>query len=406
MNRTLQTIALPAIVGLAVLAPRAAAQDFDDPLVTITAGTVAPRAKVTIRWSITNWDNKTIAACRHGIYISTDRTITTADTLIQTVETPQMGKMQIIREFEWTVPEDVPRGTFYIGGISDHLRQVNESNEGNNVTTDPKSYPFYGAPDLTVAYRIPSETRFARGGTYTVTAPVQNLGGYPSTPTYLEVMVSLNNTLGASDPVLAKVAVPALLARQTVNVQARITIPVDFPIGSYYLGYWVNRAQDARGESELRNNTRVYGVRYYQEGSFWTFGGGCRGRSGLVPGIQPSSTGGDPHVGGSVAYVMSRGQRDVAVLVGLGLSRHTWNGLLLPRDMGAFGAPGCVLYTSLDLLVGVRTDSGGQASLSLGLPSSVPVGTKYYTQFFSADPVNSLGLVFSPVVETTVGSTR
>ncbi len=106
---------------------------------------------------------------------------------------------------------------------------------------------------------------------------------------------SKNNTLGASDRVLAKVPVPALFSNQSVSITARIKILADFPLDSYYIGYWINRAQATRGESSLQNNTRVYSARYYQKGSFWTFGGGCRGSNKLVPRIYAASSSTDPH---------------------------------------------------------------------------------------------------------------
>ncbi|MET4214343.1 hypothetical protein [Bradyrhizobium sp. LA2.1] len=73
-----------------------------------------------------------------GIYLSTDATITTGDTLLTTLTTSstlatvsQPGYYDL-HTVTLTLPGNLAPGTYYVGGISDYNNQLTESNELNN----------------------------------------------------------------------------------------------------------------------------------------------------------------------------------------------------------------------------------------------------------------------------------
>jgi hypothetical protein len=80
----------------------------------------------------------------------------------------------------------------------------------------------------------------------------------------------------------------------------------------------------------------------------------------------------------------------------LGISRTSWGAIALPLDMTPFGAPGCSLQASADLVAGL-TGGGATRSLPLGIPlQPVLLGREFYAQAFVADPLaNALGIVVS-----------
>ena len=74
-----------------------------------------------------------------GIYISTDATITTSDTLLTTISTsPTLATVSQPGYYDHqtvtvTLPGNLAPGTYYIGGIADYNNQLAESNETNNT---------------------------------------------------------------------------------------------------------------------------------------------------------------------------------------------------------------------------------------------------------------------------------
>lgn len=80
-----------------------------------------------------------------------------------------------------------------------------------------------------------------------------------------------------------------------------------------------------------------------------------------------------------------------------GVSTTSWNGIPLPLDLTAFGAKGCRLYVSFDATFPTATDSRGQATLALPIPSDNGfLNAPFNLQFLLLDPgANSMGLTLT-----------
>lgn len=69
-----------------------------------------------------------------GVYLSTDSTITTADTVLATFAVPAIGSLSsTTATLALVFPGNLTPGTYFIGAIADINGQVAESNEANNV---------------------------------------------------------------------------------------------------------------------------------------------------------------------------------------------------------------------------------------------------------------------------------
>src|SRR5260370_772329 len=73
-----------------------------------------------------------------GIYLSTDSTITRADTLLTTVASPGLAAVGQSGYYDQqnvlvTLPGNLAPGTYFIGGIADHGNAMDESNETDNT---------------------------------------------------------------------------------------------------------------------------------------------------------------------------------------------------------------------------------------------------------------------------------
>jgi len=71
-----------------------------------------------------------------GLYLSTDSTITTSDTLLGTfaASTLQAGGSQN-QSISFSLPTNLAAGTYYLGAMADATSKVAESSESNNVST-------------------------------------------------------------------------------------------------------------------------------------------------------------------------------------------------------------------------------------------------------------------------------
>ena len=100
-------------------------------------------------------------------------------------------------------------------------------------------------------------------------------------------------------------------------------------------------------------------------------GSGCPDALGRVPGL--GAYGGEPDVtngNASFGLLVSNIAPSSTPSLIFGFSSTSWNGYVLPLDLGQFGLSGCTLYTSLDVLVPLAANSAqpAAAAITLGVP--------------------------------------
>jgi uncharacterized delta-60 repeat protein len=89
----------------------------------------------TISYTINNIGTAAAAGSTTGIYLSTDSTITTSDTLIATHATPALaGGGSDFETASLSFPADLAPGTYFVGAIADHNGQIAEAGETNNAS--------------------------------------------------------------------------------------------------------------------------------------------------------------------------------------------------------------------------------------------------------------------------------
>ena len=89
----------------------------------------------TISYTINNIGTAAVAASTTGIYLSTDSTITTSDTLIATHLTPALaGGGSDFETALLSFPADLAPGTYFVGAIADHNGQIAEASETDNAS--------------------------------------------------------------------------------------------------------------------------------------------------------------------------------------------------------------------------------------------------------------------------------
>ncbi len=217
--------------------------------VAVNKTTVAPGDSVTIDAYNMNLGNGVdTTSTTAGIYLSTDATITTSDTLLTTLTTtatlatvsqPGYYDHQTVT---LSLPGNLAPGTYYIGGLADynnHLTESNETNNSYNVVQITVTAP--AQPDLS-EYVAVNKTNVAPGDSVTIDAYNMNLGtGVDTTPTTAGIYLSTDATITTSDTLLTTLATTATLAavgqsgyfdHQTVT----LSLPGNLAPGTYYIG--------------------------------------------------------------------------------------------------------------------------------------------------------------------------
>lgn len=175
------------------------------------------------------------------------------------------------------------------------------------------------------------------------------------------------------------------------------------------LHVWVNGALELSVNGTFNTNGRFGGYQFSQHmtcfqfplaGSFNQLGTGCRGSAGTPYLFSPAV----PSVGTDFPVIVANVPPSAVSLLVIGASNTTWNGLPLPIDLGAFGAPGCNLYVSGDVFL-PATNYNGTVYVALPLARTLRPSTRFFVQGLAVDlAANPLGVVFSNAAAATVGT--
>jgi subtilase family serine protease len=129
------------VVPITLRAPQSAASPQPDlsEYVAVDKSTVDSGGSITIDAYNMNTGNAVSPGSTAQIFLSTDSTITTSDTVLAALTTS--GPLATVGQNGYydhqtvtvNLPGNLAPGTYYIGGIADYNNQVSESNEGNNT---------------------------------------------------------------------------------------------------------------------------------------------------------------------------------------------------------------------------------------------------------------------------------
>lgn len=138
-------------------------------------------------------------------------------------------------------------------------------------------------------------------------------------------------------------------------------------------------------------------------GSWATAGSSCRGSHGSFPFV--SFSGGNPTVGGAHAHQVFSAPPSTLAWNVIGASNTNFSGLPLPFELTLFGAPGCRIYCSQDIVVQTFIDATGFGQFALTYPRDRSLaGATYYSQFLILDPpANQLDLILTNYLRLTIG---
>jgi len=231
---------------------------------------VNPGVSFIVTVIVANQGNVASSSSYVKIYLSPDKSITTADTYLkQNSVTYLTPGTSVTRQTTVTIPAGISAGTYYLGAIADGTNTVAESNEGNNARASsaqltiaasspsppsPPPPPPYAA-DLVVS-SITGPMNAAPGAAITVNCTVSNQGNGASGSSYVKIYLSPDKSIIPADTYLKQCSVSYLAPGTSVTRQTTVTIPAGISAGTYYLGA-IADGTNTVAESNEGNNARA-----------------------------------------------------------------------------------------------------------------------------------------------------
>ena len=214
---------------------------------TVSESAPVAGASITLNATVRNQGNGRSDSTRLRYYRSTDSTITTGDT---EVDTDRVFRLDASASGDESARLDAPStpGTYHYGACVDSVSD--ESDTTNNcsaaVTVTVGAAP---APDLVVDAPTVSESAPTAGASFTLNATVRNQGSGRSDSTTLHYYRSTDSTITTGDTEVGTDSVFPRDASGSGNVSVNLTAPPT--PGTYHYGACVDSVSD---ESDTTNN--------------------------------------------------------------------------------------------------------------------------------------------------------
>ncbi|GAA4377124.1 hypothetical protein GCM10023186_11680 [Hymenobacter koreensis] len=198
---------------------------------TATAGTT-----VGVAAYVVNLGNLTAATSNLGYYLSTNTTFDSGDQLMGSSTGGQLfGGGSSYRSTNITVPAGTAPGNYYVLFVADHLNQVSEVDENNNVRS---RFLTIITPNVDLAMYQPSVNpqTTASGNTVGTFVTIFNQGNTQALSSNVGYYLSTNATLDASDVLLSQSTNGGPLnANSSSSRSVNVLIPANTAVGSYFV---------------------------------------------------------------------------------------------------------------------------------------------------------------------------
>ncbi len=234
---------------------------------SVSSTTIAAGSSATIDYWLVNFGKASASASTTGIYLSTDATITTSDTLVTTVASASLAANGLSgysdhQAVTLNLSGSLAPGTYYIGGIADYTNAIAESNEANNnheatkiVVTGPAQ------PDLAAAFDSVSSTTIAAGDSATIDYWLVNFGKGAASASTTGIYLSTDATITTSDTLVTTVASASLTANGTAGYYdhqiVALNLSGSLAPGTYYIGGIADYTNAVAESNETNNNHEV-----------------------------------------------------------------------------------------------------------------------------------------------------
>ncbi|MBO2012402.1 CARDB domain-containing protein [Hymenobacter negativus] len=362
--RSVALTVLAATIDLTIQTP------YLTPTVTAPGGTTAASCYLY------NQGNALANTATVGYYLSTNQTLDASDVLLGNTTGSLYGGGYASRYTTLTIPTGTAVGNYYILFVADHLNQVTETVETNNIATASLQVVAPGI-DLMPSQAYVTPYSSAPGNTVAASSYMQNLGNSTAPSSTLGYYLSTNQTLDASDVLLLTSPGGTLAANQYISRYDNVPIPVGTAPGSYYMLFVADPA-NAVTETNENNNVVSTALVLVAPGVDLTITQPYLTPTSVAPGSTLST----------YCYIQNLGNSTAASsTIGYYLSTNQTldaSDVLLRTTVGSSLGAGQYTYRSDSPLVPTSTAPGNYYVLFVADPSSVVTETNESNNVASA----------------------
>ena len=216
--------------------------------VSVSDSSLTPGQSFALRATVRNQGTARSGATTLQYYRSTNRTISTRDTLVGSDAVGALGPSRVSAEsIRLTAPSSA--GTYYYGAC---VVSVAGESAGNNCSAGIRVRVEAASPDLVVQAASVSDSSLTPGQSFTLSATVRNQGTGAAAATTLRYYRSSNRTISTRDTQVGTDQVGALAASDSSAESIHLTAPSSE--GTYFFGACV---VSVAGEANPRNNCSV-----------------------------------------------------------------------------------------------------------------------------------------------------
>ncbi|MGA8145945.1 MAG: CARDB domain-containing protein, partial [Gallionellaceae bacterium] len=225
-----------------------------------TTTSLAAGGNLTVTDTVANQGTSPTSASsfRVNYYLSTDATITAADTLLggRNITSIAAGATNTASTLV-SVPAGLAPGVYYLGEIVDSGNAQPETNKANNaLATVTITVTAAGGVDLVPTSISAGTSSVPVGGNFTVTDTVANQGISATSASSFRVnyYLSTDTTITAADTLIGGRNISSIAAGATNTASTLVGIPAGLAPGVYYVGEIVDSG-NAQPETNKANNT-------------------------------------------------------------------------------------------------------------------------------------------------------
>lgn len=205
-------------------------------------GSLVGGGAATVSYTVGNEGSAASGAFQVRVVLSSDRTITAADTSLGAVQIAGLAAgAQISGSLDTTVP-NLAGGEYTLGLLVDDLDQVFEGDETDNAAPSAASLTLTQAQTGTnlrvTSLTVPDSA--GSPGSMDVVAEISNLGSDPAGPFRLAWLLSTDSSIELGDTLLQEVDLAGLAGASSVEDRRTLTLPAGLLEGSYTVGMLVD----------------------------------------------------------------------------------------------------------------------------------------------------------------------
>ncbi len=226
---------------------------------SLGAPAVAAGAQQAISFEVGNAGASATAATTATLYLSTDATITSADTFLGAFPIAALAPGgATARSLSATIPAGMAEGTYYIGVVAGPVAGESNINDNIYATSFTVGGAAPAAPNLVINDLSLDRAVAAAGGEVSIDVAIGNAGAAAAAASKASLYLSADETITVGDILLGSIDLPSIAAGAAHSGHLVATIPSGSAAGSYYVGVI---AGPVAGEPNVNDNIYAVGLK-------------------------------------------------------------------------------------------------------------------------------------------------